>query len=144
VTINYTLQKVTNYSIKTEIISRVTTRPDIIFKADDLTGGGFYPSVQRTGGGYITAATVGTNGPGIFSPQADIIFNKMGPAFLNVTTAFLDEVNANPGFVWGSFDGSTNDPVIYPSGTSIRDLELQVLAAPLTPSPGGTFNPAGF
>src|SRR5207249_7516544 len=28
---------------------------------------------------------------------------------------------------WGSFDGSTNAPIVYPQGTSIMDLENQVL-----------------
>jgi hypothetical protein len=29
--------------------------------------------------------------------------------------------------IWGSFDGGTNDPIVYPNGTSIIDLENQVL-----------------
>ena len=31
------------------------------------------------------------------------------------------------GFQWGSFDGSTNPPVAYPSGTSIKEIEARVL-----------------
>jgi hypothetical protein len=40
---------------------------------------------------------------------------------------------------WGSFDGSTNDPVVYPNGTSIANLANQVLVqiAPAT-LPNGT------
>ena len=41
--------------------------------------------------------------------------------FLTEETAF------KKGFLWGSFDGSTNDPIVYPQGTSIRQLEAQVL-----------------
>ena len=29
--------------------------------------------------------------------------------------------------MWGSFDGTTNAPVVYPTGTSIYNLENQVL-----------------
>ena len=30
-------------------------------------------------------------------------------------------------FVWASFDGTTNDPVVYPDGKSIQNLEKQIL-----------------
>jgi hypothetical protein len=32
-----------------------------------------------------------------------------------------------PVFNWGSFDGSTNPPVVFPEGTSLAELEAQVL-----------------
>jgi hypothetical protein len=42
-------------------------------------------------------------------------------------------------FVWGSFDGSTNDPVVYPDGTSLANLASQVLVQ-ISPArlPAGT------
>jgi hypothetical protein len=42
-------------------------------------------------------------------------------------------------FVWASFDGTTNDPVVYPNGNSIQNLENQILVqiAP-TGLPAGT------
>ena len=62
----------------------------------------------------------------------EITFNKVGPLLQNVygTNFILDglsESASTTNFIWGSFDGSTNDPVVYPSGTSIADLEAQVL-----------------
>jgi len=40
---------------------------------------------------------------------------------------------------WASFDGSTNDPVVYPNGTSIQDLQNQILIQISPPSlPDGT------
>jgi len=41
--------------------------------------------------------------------------------------SFIDELSATPDFVWGSFDGTTNAPIVYPSGRSIVDMENQVL-----------------
>jgi hypothetical protein len=47
---------------------------------------------------------------------------------------------------WASFDGSTNDPVLYPNGTSIQDLESQMVISISPPSfpglPDGTNNVA--
>jgi hypothetical protein len=40
----------------------------------------------------------------------------------------MDERSADPiDFTWASFDGSTNLPTVYPTNTSIYDLENQVL-----------------
>src|ERR1019366_3804669 len=74
-----------------------------------------------------------------------ITFNKDGPVFYN-GTAFTTDVmdgtpyfNSTPGgdiadtfysalyFVWASYDGTTNAPVVYPNGTSIDNLENQIL-----------------
>ncbi len=125
-TIKYTLPVVTNYSVRYENITRVITRPDIIFTAEDLSGGFFYPAIRRSGAGFASVSTATTPlGPGILSPQATITFNKMGGAFLNSTPSFLTEYEASRGFLWGSFDGTTNDPVVY--GISIQELEQMIL-----------------
>jgi len=39
----------------------------------------------------------------------------------------LTEANAIDRPIWGSFDGSTNPPVLYPNWFSIQELEQQVL-----------------
>jgi len=33
-------------------------------------------------------------------------------------------------FAWGSFDGSTNQPYVYPAGTSFTELENLILTPP--------------
>ena len=35
--------------------------------------------------------------------------------------------NYNEYFIWASFDGSTNEPVVYPDGTSIANLTAEML-----------------
>jgi len=51
---------------------------------------------------------------------------------------FLDELTSFVDFAWGSFDATTNAPVVYPNGTSLQNLINQTLL-PLNPS----FPPAG-
>ncbi len=73
--------------------------------------------------------------------SSTISFNKVGPVFLNMGPGGLWQANGAPTsmFIWGSFDGSTNDPVVYPDGTSITNLINQVLVQ-ITPAtlPAGT------
>jgi len=61
-----------------------------------------------------------------------IIFNETGPLFLNDNLSapgfgapFLGEATQTNLFdiSWGSFDGTTNPPIVYPHGSSILDLE---------------------
>jgi hypothetical protein len=42
---------------------------------------------------------------------------------LGSTNLFLDETTASQLVALGSFDGTTNAPVVYPNGTSIEELE---------------------
>ena len=41
--------------------------------------------------------------------------------------------SASEDFLWGSFDGTTNDPVVYPNGASVANLANEVLIQ-LTPA----------
>jgi hypothetical protein len=66
-------------------------------------------------------------GPGTIQPTVAVTFSKIGPAWLNVEeTGELDPSTLIWSF-WGWFDGTTNDPVVFPQGTSIRELENRVL-----------------
>ena len=62
-----------------------------------------------------------------------MIFDKTGPFFQNFgtsvgVTGFIDETSQQPFFdvSWGSFDGTTNAPVVYPNGSSLLDLEASL------------------
>lgn len=137
ITNTYTDMFVTNSLIVTQSVRRILTQPDILFSAEDigLDAGGNPLAIRRT----TTAGWVNNNaingqaalaGPGVIPPQVIITFNKVGPFFYNANPFFIDEANSFPGFVWGSFDGTTNPPVVFPSGISIQDLENQVLNGP--------------
>ena len=72
--------------------------------------------------------------------------------FLLTTNGFLNEYTGGNFFgtsnrlsaiAWASFDGSTNDPVVYPNGTSIANVVNQLFMQ-VTPStvPDGTVGAA--
>jgi hypothetical protein len=141
VTNTYSDTYVTNSHLVTQSIRRALTTPDLLFAAGDL-------GTHNDGSPIIFSRTLAapaswtnnaplntqaggfgpTAGPGVIQPQVVISFSKLGPWIQNVTPNFLDELNFNTvGFVWASYDGTTNEPVIYPIGTSIQDVEAAVL-----------------
>jgi hypothetical protein len=72
-------------------------------------------------------------GPGEILPTVSITFGNIGPFIINQFPNFMTEASpASEGWVWGSFDGTTNVPFVYPAGpngkgTSIQVLQQQVL-----------------
>jgi len=132
ITNEYVLNSITNSTLVAHRIRRVVTAPDILFSADDLApppaGLAFGPSIYARSitfnSNYITS---GLPGPGLIQPTKVVVFDKIGPAFENDGPLFRDEPSNIPFFVWGSFDGTTNAPIVYPSGKSITDYENQIL-----------------
>jgi hypothetical protein len=89
----------------------------------------------------------GLAGPGTITTPTTITYDKVGPVYFNNSIfAAMDGspyFNQTPGgidtneyyleyFVWASYDGTTNAPVVYPNGTSLDNLGnmLQVQAFP--------------
>ena len=139
----YSMVMITNSQQVTEYYQRVVTGPDFLFQTADLTvpNGGFpYGSqLYNVTAPNFDQSTIINNlaGPGTIVPGAQITFNKnINSLYLNgslnvygySTNAFLNIDTQAPldGF-WGSFDGSTNYPVVYPSTASIAGLMNQVL-----------------
>jgi len=137
---------VTNSHPFTARLQRVVNRPDFLFMATDMAN---RTTATRsvTAGNFNDANKIaGFAGPGNIEPgNMTITFNSVGPFLENFTysTNFinngLSEFEASYYPVWGSFDGSTNAPVVYPSGTSIASLEAQILFQIITARlPDGT------
>jgi hypothetical protein len=138
ITNEYIVNTVTNFTISPQRIKRVVTVPDFLLTAQDLgTPDGVFPpgaSLGTRNANFTTnnnGAYPGLAGPGLIEPPTVFTFDKIGPVFLNFglvnTNGFLDETTEIPIFTWGSFDGTTNVPVIYPNDVSVFDLENQVL-----------------
>ena len=142
ITNTYYLIEVTNSMPRTNWFRRIVTHPDFLFSAQDLATNSF----QRT----VVQATFNTNneyfglaGPGNIDPSGlsrgiEIDFNKVGPFLenrydLTLPNNGLTEFTSTTNFIWGSFDGTTNAPIIYPQGTSIMNLESQVFFQIVTP-----------
>jgi len=154
ITNNYSMTVITNSQSKIEYLQRIVAAPDITFSAADLLPGpaavnAVNPRFVRNVNFDQSNIGAGLAGPGVINPSSTITYNKVGPVLLNIGTAFLNQVNATQSFLWGSLDESTNDPVIYPNGTSIQNLANQVLIQ-ISPTslPNGTngvaYTPTAF
>jgi hypothetical protein len=124
---------ITNSHRIKQTTQRVLVQPDILFGAADIGAPqtDLNPMLARTINWVNNDLLNGQlliGGPGIISPQVVITFSKVGPSQLNINPFFLDEFNFFiRDFRWGSFDGTTNEPIVYPIGSTIADLEQQVL-----------------
>ena len=125
--------EVTNSKPVVRYIRRVVTQPDFLFTAQDTTSFATLGNRTDTAVNFNEAnANVGLAGPGNIEPNMTITLNKVGPLLVNFFSPFfiqngLSERAATTNFIWGTFDGSTNPPVVYPSGASIANLEAQIL-----------------
>jgi hypothetical protein len=142
---NYTMPYVTNGLLAQVAVTRTVTVPDIVFSAGDLISNTTPPSwdvytispvtyvvdgtVQLSAGGNVVSS--------VYSPHRQVTFNSGCPCYVDVGSveggagAYLDQYTGiYPVFWWGSFDGSTNAPVIFPNGSSISALESQILSGP--------------
>jgi hypothetical protein len=124
---------------------RVLPQPDILFSAADLLPGpaavnSYVPVYDRNVNFNLIDILPGLAGPGTINPLTIVTFDKVGPVLQNISPSTLNEANAGLlDFVWGSFDGSTNDPTVYPNGTSIATLESEALIQIYPPTlPDGT------
>lgn len=129
ITNTYAMHLISNSKLIDQTYQRVIMAPDIVFSAGDITPG---PDDDVGGSAWRSAphfnqANVlpGLAGPGTIDPAVEIGFNKT-PAYVNYEGQY--ELNqSSPYFAWGSFDGTTNAPVVYPNGTSIANLANQAL-----------------
>lgn len=102
-------------------VERITARPDILFSGRDF---GWGLAATRTGTtNWANNAALNDNsggaGPGVIRPGITITYNKGGPLYINTYDPSrilygLGQGTAITNFVWGSFDGSTNAPILYP------------------------------
>jgi hypothetical protein len=154
ITNNYTMVLVANSQTQVQQFQRIVAAPDFLIDAQDMAQP--LPVGAETFGVNINFDTAnvlpGLAGPGTITPSTTITFDKVGPVYFN-DFADLGGTNyfvASPGggdavdyyseyFLWASYDGTTNAPVVYPDGTSIDNLENEVLIQ-ITP----TSVPSGF
>jgi hypothetical protein len=132
ITNTYTMVKVVNSQPVTEYYQRVVSTPDIVFSAADLNAGPASDNgdrfATRTSNIFDESSVLsGLAGPGVINPSTKITLNKAGPTYYNTSPYFLDGPASQTAILWASFDGTTNLPVVYPSGTSIADLEAEAL-----------------
>ena len=129
----YTDVFITNSVLTSQSVERVIATPDIVFGAQDLgvNVDGEPVTLLRTDTTGWTSfdaqnGIIAEPGPGIITPGIQILFSDMFPFFLNETPANLSENTYAAGnYVWASFDGSTNAPIVYPEYLhySLKDMQ---------------------
>jgi len=143
VTNQYTMVVITNGQAVTRTFQRVLTAPDLVFAAQDEASG---PSSGDAVNTYNRSVHFNQNniqpnlaGPGTIDSSSSntVYFDKVGPVFNNQSPAFLNgPFGVFSGyFIWGSFDGTTNTPVVYPNGTSLANLAASALVQIFPPPP---------
>jgi hypothetical protein len=132
ITNSYSTIFISGSKAMTNRFMRVVTTPDFLFRAEDMSGPlPFFSALSRSFNFTDVNRLPGQAGPGTINPPTTITYNKVGDVFLQgplgTTNAFLKQDPTTSILAWGSFDNTTNDPVVYPNGTSIQNLENMIL-----------------
>ncbi len=141
VTNQYTMVVITNGLPVTRTFQRVVTAPDFLFAAADLASGPSAIPLTTSFGRNInfnqTNIRPGLAGPGTIDSPTTVTYDKVGPVYENISPFTLTGPNSASArsFIWGSFDGTTNAPVVYPNGTSIANLAASSLVQISPPPP---------
>lgn len=126
---------------RSQNVERLMTRPDITFAAVDrgaVGGGSASPGFLFASSGLVNLSGLNsrftTGGPGIQDAGGSVLsiqLNRIGMQEVNSNVSDnLTEEEGFTFFVWGSYDGSTNAPTVYPVGRmNLRFLENIVRGA---------------
>jgi hypothetical protein len=135
ITNDYTMVMITpNGQYVTQKVQRVLTVPDFLFGAQDLAPGPAAPPAEVISSRNVNFnqanIQTGLAGPGTIDPGPNpIIYNKVGTTYLNEYPFMNGPPALGPAsFLWASYDGTTNAPVVYPNGTSLVNLAAEQLA----------------
>jgi hypothetical protein len=137
VTNDYQMTMITNSRATTMSFRRVVTVPDFLFTTADQ----LYLLGDRNLNFNEANVLPRLAGPGTITTPTVFTYNRVGPMYYNYPSDTMDGTSyftKTPGgditdffyidyFVWANFDGSTNAPVVFPNGTSIEDLQNQLL-----------------
>lgn len=119
---NYTDVFLTNGVATSQQVARVTSAPDFLFTAKDISPQNPYGFVyDRTGTtNWVNNATMngnpGGDGPGTIEPPVEISFEKLGLRMYSYVAlpGGSDELATDDTVNWGTFDASTNAALVYP------------------------------
>ena len=145
----------TNHLWESHPVVRLISQPDILLDAQDYANGpagiNYVGTVLRDIAFNSSQEVPGLRGPGLIDSPTVITYQRVGAVFENGPfldkNSFLNPTEVNettqyPLLQWASFDGSTNDPVVFPNGTSLLNLENQVTVQLVT-TPSGSIDSTG-
>ena len=133
--ITWTDRYMTNGVMRGQQVSRLVTAPDLLFSAADLGVNPTLPFLTARTAPFENNSALNSSGagehdgPGVMRPPLELTFSNAGRVYLNIAPlgAGVGESGALLIYSFGSFDGSTNAPILYPDGLSIQALEALVL-----------------
>ena len=129
----------TNNQIVGQSVQRAVVVPDILFRAGDLQGvpDGNRPSVvyaRSTTANWVNddglTQAARRSGPGTIPPGVTITFNNTGflvPFDIFGSPGPVTFLGDLPWYVFGAFDGTTNEPVVFSQGGNITVQQLEDL-----------------
>ena len=143
----YTDYYMTNSQVRSRSVSRQVIQPDIIFTMADIQpfANDYIPSTlsRTTTAGWVNNSALNSGsainptfgargGPGVIPPTVQIVLNAMWPFALNQNPGFSSEGTQYGRSIYGSFDGSTNAPVVYPifAGFTVDTLRQLTVRQP--------------
>lgn len=138
VTNRYVDTFVTNGIASTQVLDRVLPAPDFLFAAADLGVDAAGEPIFATrslafSNNDAINGIAGNDGPGTIAVGSIFTFSKLGQSLLNIGGG--GEIDALQVIWWGTYDGTTNEPVVYPVGTSIRQIEQIISSGLVTEGP---------
>jgi hypothetical protein len=139
---------ISNYVERVQVLARPLATPDILFTAADL---GVSPTGPPYGLPYTYYRTfpwlnldaingsATLDGPGLMTPPIVMSYSKLGMYLINTPAG--GEADGTQYWWWGSFDGTTNAPIVYPWGASVKALERMVMSGQVKETPNPWRNP---
>jgi hypothetical protein len=151
VTNDYIDSFITNGIFDQQVLTRIQTTPDILFRSEDLGTIGFASpveilrtdsagwtdnsSINSANGSLGTGTGGGLAGPGVIEPAIEIVFNRVGPHRINQDPFFLDENTvAIQGFAYAHFD-TANIFALFPNGSDVEEIEARIRGGETTTQP---------
>jgi len=148
----YNMVVLTNYQWLVQPFFRVVTQPDILLNAvDEGEANTFIGTVFRDINFTPSPILGGLAGPGtinnspVTGAPVTFSYDKIGNSVWNgwdiqtyISDLYLDQRQSIPALAWASYGASTNAPELYPNGTSIQNLENQLVVnlSPVSPPNG--------
>jgi hypothetical protein len=134
--INWQDRYVSNKVSKTQTVSRLVTQPDLLISSGDYgvvsPSGAPVTAIHSDTTGWINESGNNTSGAGgeHDGPGTTAGFHELGLSnFIRYYLNFapfgtgVGQQDATEGITWGYFDGTTNAPIVFPLGSSVREIE---------------------
>lgn len=141
----FSIPLLSNYTVMQLPVMRSNVGPDILITASNLlntpAAGEDQPYTRTVS--FLAPPTGSSTINEVILPTNYVVINNVGPVYVNEDTGFLSgsAFYLYPYFQFGSFNGTTNPPITYPSQTSLAALLKLETTAPSGQNTTSPYNP---